>query len=403
MATVNPPVIEFPFPASPRPFEPAPEMLELSRQATVLRTILPGEVTGWLITGYEQVREVLVNPRFSRALLARPEQERRGIEVVSASSLLGLDPPEHTRQRKLVAGTFTARRMRELSPRVAAMVNELIDEMIAAGPPTDLVSSFSLPLPVRVICEMLGIPSGDQARFHAWSDTLVGDWSREDEEMTAAMEAICGYIAELIAVKRADPADDLLSALIAARDEEDRLSEDELVYLCLAILIGGHETTANQIGLSLITLLEHPAELASLRSDLTLLPGAVEELMRFVALGESLPPARITTGEVTLGQVTIPAGQLVFPMFGIANRDPSVFPDPDTFDITRPAGTHMGFGIGAHHCLGAQLARIELQEAFRGLLTRLPGLRLTVPVSELRFKEKMAITSLHELPVTWDA
>lgn len=403
MTTVHPPVIEFPFPVSPRPFEPAPEMLELGKQASVLQTVLPGDVTGWLVTGYEQVREVLVDPRFSRAALSRPEQERRGLEVLTAKSILGLDPPEHTRQRKIVAGTFTARRMRELSPRVAAIAGELIDQMVAAGPPADLVSSFSLPLPVRVICDMLGVPASDQDRFHAWSDILVGDWSRDEGDMTAAMEAICGYIAELIAAKRAAPTSDLLSALIAARDEQDRLSEEELIYLCLAVLIGGHETTANQIGLSLVALLEHPAELARLRSDLTLLPGAVEELMRYVALGAGLPPARVTTSEVTIGGVRIPAGELVFPMFGLANRDPAVFPDPDRFDITRPPGTHMGFGIGVHHCLGAQLARIELQEAFRALFSRLPGLRITVPLSELRFKENMAITSLYELPVTWDA
>jgi cytochrome P450 len=403
MTNANPPVIEFPFPVSPQPFEPAPEMLQLSRQSPILRTVLPGDVTGWLVTGFEQVREMLVDPRFSRALLARPEQERRGIEVVSASSLLGLDPPEHTRQRKLVAGAFTARRMRELAPQVAAIVDELIGGLLAGAPPADLVSTFSLPLPVRVICQMLGIPAPDQDRFHAWSDTLVGDWSRENGEMTAAMEAMSGYIAELIAAKRAQPGDDLLSALIVARDNEDRLSEDELVYLSLAILLGGHETTANQVSLSLVTLLEHPAELARLRSDLSLLPGAVEELMRYVQLGTGLPPARMTTGEVTLGEVTIPAGELVFPLFGIANRDPSVFPDPDRLDIGRPVGTHLGFGIGAHHCLGAQLARMELQEAFRGLLTQLPGLRLAVPVTDLRFKESMTITSLHDLPVAWDA
>jgi cytochrome P450 len=402
MTTVHPPVIEYPFLASPQPFEPAPLVLELSRQSELLRVALPGDITGWLVTGYEQVREVLIDPRFSRAQLNRPEQDRRGLEIITAASLLGLDPPEHTRVRKLVAGAFTARRMRELAPHVAAIATELVDAMVASQPPIDLVSAFSLPLPIRVICEMLGIPASDQSRFRGWSETLVGDWNRDQGEMTAAMEAICDYIAELIAAKRANPADDLLSALIAMRDDEDRLTEDELVYLCMGILIGGHETTANQIGLSLVTLCEHPAELARLRSDLSLLPGAVEELMRYVALGTGLPPARLTTAEVTFGEQAIPAGQLVFPMFGIANRDPAVFSDPDRFDISRGASTHLGFGIGAHHCLGAQLARIELAEAFRGLFSRLPGLRLAVPVSELRLKENMAITSLRELPVTWD-
>jgi len=368
-----------------------------------LQTALPGNTTGWLVTGFQQVREVLADPRFSRALAARPGRELRGIELISATSLLGLDPPEHTRLRKLVAGTFTARRMQQLVPQIAAIVNELIDRMLAGPRPADLVSAFSLPLPVQVICQMLGVPPSDQDRFHAWSDALVGDWARDQGEMAAALEAICKYISGLIAVKRAQPADDLISALIAARDNEDRLTEDELVYMCIAVLLGGHETTANMINLSLLTLLAHPAQLARLRADPALLPGAVEELIRYVQLSSALPPARVTTEEVTLGGVTIPAGGMVFTLFVIANRDPAAFPDPDTFDITRQPGTHLGFGVGAHHCLGAQLARAELTEAFRGLLGRLPGLRLAVGVDQLRFKQNMTITSLMELPVTWDS
>ena len=275
--------------------------------------------------------------RFSRALVSSPGRERRGLEYVTASGLMGMDPPEHTRLRKLVAGAFTARRMHQLAPQVAAIVDELIGRMRAGPRPADLVSAFSLPLPVRVICQMLGVPPRDQDRFHAWSDTLVGDWSRDQREMAAAMGAMASYIAGLIAAKRAQPADDLLSALIAARDNQDRLSEDELVQLCIAILLGGHETTANQINLSLLALLAHPAQLARLRADPGLLPGAVEELIRFVQLTGTLPPGRVTTEEVTLGGVTIPAGDLVFPLFGIANRDPAVFADPDDLDIARPA------------------------------------------------------------------
>jgi len=403
MTSVHPPVVRYPLPRLAVPIEPAPELLSLARQSPVLQTALPGDTTGWLVTGFQQVREVLADPRFSRALAARPGRELRGIELISATSLLGLDPPEHTRLRKLVAGTFTARRMQQLVPQIAAIVSELIDRMLAGPRPADLVGAFSLPLPVQVICQMLGVPPSDQDRFHAWSDALVGDWARDQGEMAAALEAICGYITELIAVKRAQPTDDLISALIAARDNEDRLTEDELVYMCIAVLLGGHETTANMINLSLLTLLAHPAQLARLQGDPALLPGAVEELIRYVQLSSALPPARVTTEEVTLGGVTIPAGGMVFTLFVIANRDPAAFPDPDTFDISRQPGTHLGFGVGAHHCLGAQLARVELTEAFRGLLGRLPGLRLAVGVDQLRFKENMTITSLMELPVTWDS
>ena len=401
MTSVHPPVVSYPLPTAAIPIEPAPELLSLARQSPVLRAALPRDTTGWLVTGFQQVREVLADPRFSRAMAAGPGRENRGIEFISATSLLGLDPPEHTRLRKLVAGTFTARRMQQLVPQIAAIVDDLIDRMLAGPRPADLVSAFSLPLPVQVICQMLGVPPSDQDRFHAWSDALVGDWARDQGEMAAALEALCAYIAELIAAKRARPEDDLVSALIAARDEEDRMSEDELVHMCIAVLLGGHETTANMISLSLLTLLAHPAQLALLRAEPDLLPGAVEELIRYVQLSTALPPARVTTEQVTLGGVTIPAGEMVFTLFGIANRDPAVFPDPDRFDITRPAGTHLGFGVGAHHCLGAQLARVELQEAFRGLLGRLPGLRLAVGTDQLSFKANMTITSVVELPVTW--
>jgi cytochrome P450 len=400
-------VVRYPLPVSARAFELSPEVLELGRQSPVLRTDLPDGTTGWLVTGFEQVRQVQLDPRFSRARLADPKREQRGLEFVTSRSLLGMDPPEHTRLRTLVAGTFTARRMRLLAPQVAAIVNDLIDQILAGSRPADLVSAFSLPLPVRVICRMLGVPPGDQGRFHAWSEALIADWSQGQETMQTALDALLAYLSGLIEVKRAEPADDLITALIAARDIEDRMSEDELVHMCLAVLLGGHETTASHINLSLITLLTHPEQLARLRSDPDLLAGAVEEFLRFVPLSTGLPPARLTTEEVVLGEVTIPAGAMVFPMFGVANRDPSVFPDPDSFDIGRDIGrpggaVHMGFGVGAHHCLGAQLARIELREAFRGLLGRLPGLRLAVGADELRFKEKMGLNSPYELPVTWD-
>lgn len=403
MKSVHPRVVRYPLPVSPRVFELSSEMLELSRQSPVLRADLPGGTAGWLVTSFELVRQIQLDPRFSRARLADPKREQRGLEFVTSQSLLGLDPPEHTRLRMLVAGTFTARRMRLLAPQVAAIVSDLIDQMLADPRPADLVSAFSLPLPVRVICQMLGVPPSDQGRFHAWAQVLVADWSQDQAAMEAALDALLGYLSGLIEVKRAEPADDLITALIAARDVEDRMSEDELVHMCMAVLLGGHETTASFIGLSLITLLTHPEQLARLRADPDLLPGAVEEFLRFVPLSSTLPPARMTTEEVVLGEVTIPEGAMVFPMFALANRDPSVFPDPDVFDVGRASGpTHIGFGVGAHHCLGAQLARIELREAFAGLLGRLPGLRLAVSPDELRFKANMGVSSAREMPVTWD-
>jgi cytochrome P450 len=368
----------------------------------VFRAELPDGRLAWLVSGYEHVRRVIIDQRFSRSLAVAPEHAKQGFEVFASASINGMDPPEHTRLRKLVASAFTARRVEALRPRVSGIVSELIDGVRQGQQPADLVASFSLPLPSRVICEMLGVPAEDLEQFHSWSDTVMGDWQRDGGEIMTALAELYGYFGRLIERKRAQPADDLMSALIAARDDADRLSEDELTVMCCTLLIGGHETTANQINLSMLLLFDHPGQLETLRADPALIPGAVEELLRYVRLG-SLAPARVTTEDVEIDGVTIPAGEQVIPMFGSANRDPSVFSDPDRLDVSRDAAGHLTFGAGAHHCLGARLARVELQEAFRGLIGRLPGLRLAVPASELEFKPGMAIHSLRALPVLWDA
>ena len=382
------------------PGQPVPEIRTIGGDRPVFRAELPDGRIVWLVSGYENVRQMIIDQRFSRALAVAPGRAQPGFEMSAAGSISGMDPPEHTRLRKLVASAFTARRVEALRPRVASIVNELIDAMADRPQPADLVAGFSLPLPAQVICEMLGVPAEDLGQFHAWSDTIIGDWQRDSDEIMTALAALYGYFGRLIEIKRGRPADDLMSALIAARDEDDRLSEQELTVMCCTLLIGGHETTANQISLSLLLLFDHPGQVAKLRADPGLIPGAVEELLRYVRLG-SLPPARVTKEDVQLGGVTIPAGETVIPLFGTANRDPSVFTDPDRLNVTRDAASHLTFGAGVHHCLGAQLARVELQEAFRGLIGRLPGLRLAVPASDLEFKPGMAIHSLRELPVLW--
>ena len=382
------------------PGQPAADIRTISGDRPVFRAELPDGRIVWLVSGYENVRQVMIDQRFSRTLAVAPGQARPGVEMFAAGSINGLDPPEHTRLRKLVASAFTLRRVEALRPRVASIVGELIDAMLDRPQPVDLVTGFSLPLPTQVICEMLGVPAADLERFHAWSDVIIGDWQRDADEIMTALAELYGYFGALIEIRRARPADDLMSALIAARDDADRLSEDELTAMCCALLIAGHETTANAINLSLLLLCDHPGEVAKLRADPGLIPGAVEELLRYGRLG-SLPPARVTREEVAIGGVTIPAGEQVIPLIGTANKDPSVFSDPDRFDITRGGASHLSFGAGVHHCLGAQLARVELQEAFRGLIGRLPGLRLAMTASELEFKPGMVIHSLRELPVRW--
>jgi cytochrome P450 len=364
---------------------------------------LPDGSTAWLVTGFDEIREVLIDQRYSRALAYSPERAPQGLDVLVAGSMNAMDPPEHSRLRRLLAGAFSEKRIHALRPEVARIVNDLLDRMIAGPRPADLVHAFSLALSSSVICSLLGVPPEDLDRFHGWSNTLVGDWSRPAGEMADAFAAMGAYMSELIARKREEPTDDMISALIDARDSGDKLSEKELVQICFGLLVAGHESTASQISMSFVTLCHHPAEMARLRADSGLIPGAVEELLRFVQFGgNSIPLARITREEVCLGGVTIPAGEAMLPLMRVANRDPAAFPDPNRLDLLRELKTHVAFGAGAHHCLGAQLARMELQEAFRGLLTRLPGLRMAVPLNAIEFRPGQAIASMRELPVTWD-
>jgi cytochrome P450 len=393
--------VKVPPPEPPTPGHHDPKHRPLLRGRPVARVELPGGDVGWLVGGYDEVRQVVTDPRFSRARAVAPDRALLGFEVFATASISGMDPPEHTRLRKLVAKAFTVRRVEALRPRVASIVAELIEKMLRGPQPADLVAAFALPLPVQVICEMLGVPEAHMAQFHSWSDTVLGDWQRDSELIMTAMASMYEYFGRLIATKRAEPADDLLTALIAARDDDDRLSETELITLGCTLLIGGHETTANQICQSLLTLLGHPDELARLVAEPALIAAGVEELLRFVPISSTLPPARMATQDVAVGDVTVRAGEVVVPLYATANRDPSAFTDPDRLDVARQLVSHLGFGAGAHHCLGAQLARMELQEAFRGLLGRLPGLRLAVPASALSYKPGMAIFSLRELPVSW--
>jgi cytochrome P450 len=395
--------VAYPFPPAPSLDEPSPVLAQLRAERPVAEIATPTGHPAWVATGYAEVRQVLIDPRFSRAAAAQSNVPKTTLQRLATDSILGMDPPEHTRLRKLVARAFTARRVEELRPRVAQLVDELLVAMRPLPRPVDLVEHFSLPLPVQVICELLGVPAADRHTFHAWSDTLLGAFRQSPDAMQDALSGLSGYLANLIAEKRARPTDDLLTALVAARDEEDRLSEHELVMLGLALLVAGHETTANQINMFLLALLRHPDQLARLRAEPELMPRAVEELLRFVQLGNSTTAGmpRVATEELELGGVRLPAGAVVMTASNAANRDPVAFSDPDRLDLSRDASAHLAFGAGVHHCLGAPLARVELQEALRGLLRHMPEVRVVVPESELRFKQGMTLRSLEELPVTW--
>ncbi len=401
--SAQPEVPRFPFPPSPVPYEPGPEVRELTAKRPVNKVLLPDGSTAWLVTGFHETREVMIDSRYSRALVFAPGRHVYGTEPTLADSLIGMDPPEHSRLRKLVSGAFTQKRVRVLRAQVAEIVDDLIDGMLAGPRPVDLVHSFSLMVPASVTCVLLGVPTEDVGRFHALSNEIFGDWSRSPADIARAYTAMAVFMAQLSAQKRRAPEDDLISMLVDP-DSADRLSGAELIKFCVGLLAAGHETTANSISMSFLALSRHPDELARLRADPDLIPGAVEELLRYVIISGSgfVPLARITREEVRLGGVTIPAGEIVLPTFDVANRDRAVFDDPDRLDVGRAPKVHLAFGAGAHHCLGAQLARLQLQEAFRGLLTRLPGLRVTVPMSALEIRSGHRIANVRELPVTWD-
>jgi len=262
--------------------------------------------------------------------------------------------------------------------------------------PVDLIDHFAFPLPMTVICELLGVPDGDRQEFRAWSTTVLSD--APDQEVRAASTAMADYLVDLLAVKRAKPADDLLTGLIQARDHEDRLNEQELVSMVFVLLVAGHETTVNLIGNGTLALLRHPDQLARLRQDPSLVPGAVEELLRYNG-PVNLATMRYTTEPVRLGDVEIPAGEFVLVSLASANHDDRRFADPERLDIGREATGHLAFGHGIHYCLGAPLARLEGEVAFRQLFDRFPGLRLAAAPAELRWRNSTLIRGLVRLPV----
>ncbi|GLZ38855.1 cytochrome P450 [Actinokineospora sp. NBRC 105648] len=363
----------------------------------MIRVQMPFGEPAWLATRYEDARFVLGDRRFSRAL-ATTSDEPRTQSYQRAGGILAMDPPDHTRLRVLIASAFTVRRVEKLRPRVRELAEGLLRDMVAAGAPADLVDAFALPLPVQVICELLGVPAEDRHLFRAWSDALLSTSSLTLEEYQRNDSELRAYIAGLVALRRAEPADDLMSALIAARaEDEDRLSETELVELCVAVLVAGHETTATQIPNFAHVLLANPDRLAQLRADPGLIPAAVEELLRFIPLGAGSAFARYATEDVQVGEVLVRAGEPVLAAIGSANHDDARFPAADTLRFDREETSHLGFGHGVHHCLGAPLARLELQEALRALVT-LDGLR---EASEPVWKTQMLVRGPRSMPVAW--
>jgi cytochrome P450 len=350
----------------------------------------------WLLSRYADVRAALADPRLSKDWrYTLPPEQRAEMPATPIPMMILMDPPDHTRLRKLVSRTFTLRRMEGLRPRVAQIAEELLDALPASGR-VDIMAEYAFPLPVFVICELLGVPAEDRDEFAGWSNTMT-DESTQDESHAASMK-LHEYLSRLIDHKRTNPDDALLTGLIQVAEDGDRLTEPELVAMAMMLLIAGHETTVNLIGNGLLALLTHPDQLSLLRQRPDLMPAAVEEFLRWESPVHSTPE-RYAAEDVEYSGVTIPAGSVVTLSLAAANRDPERFPDADELRIDRDAGGHVAFGHGLHHCLGAQLARIEGQVAIGMLLQRRPGLSLAVRPEELVHRRSRLVRGLVELPV----
>jgi cytochrome P450 len=367
----------------------------------VARVRLPTGEDVYLVTGYDDARTVLSDPRFSRAASAVPGAPTLMPGTQGIQAMFNMDPPDHTRLRSLVSKAFAARRVERLRPRVEEIVTGLLDAMINDGEPADLVTRFAHPLPATVICEMLGIPAGDLPVLYGWAATVIaGDALPREMAEQAAAQGI-QYLTDAFEARRRQPRDDLMTALVQVRDQDDRLSQRELLDTVLLLFGTGQETTSHQLALSVLALCQHPDQWARLVEDPGLVPAAVEELLRFVLLIQA-PQPRVALEDVVLSTDTIPAGASVFTLSAVANYDPAVFHEPERLDIGRPdVGKHVAFGQGAHFCLGASLARVELQVALTALVTRLPKLRLAVDEADLEWNTDVLNGGLRALPITW--
>ncbi|WP_157570177.1 cytochrome P450 [Microtetraspora malaysiensis] len=382
------------------PFDPPKELIDAREHSPISRFPFPDGHQGWLITGYDLVRSVLADSRFSsrRELMRHhPLVDFGDIEVPPAppGEFILMDEPQHSRYRKPLVGKFTVRRMRLLTERVEQITADHLDAMEKAGPSADLVTAFAKPIPAVVICELLGVPYEDRGRFQDQIDKFLGG-ETSDEELIAAYTATQQYLGELVVAKRANPTDDVLSDLT-----DSDLTDEELRGMALILLSAGFDTTANMLALGTFALLQNPAQLAALRAEPALIDGAVEELLRYLTVVKSF--MRTALEDVELGGHTIKAGTTVILSYNTANRDPGRFTDPHVLDLRRQDGGHLAFGHGIHQCLGQQLARVEMRVALPALLNRFPTLRLAVPAEEVALRPETAdVYGVKSLPVTWE-
>ncbi len=373
---------------------------KLAAQGPVHSITTPTGIPAWLVTDYAQTKTLLSDPRLIKggwqsAVFANklPESVASGIH----STMLNNDPPTHTRLRKLVMPALSRRRVEQLVPRIQQMTHDLLTA-IDGQQSVDLISALAYPLPIGVICELIGIPEEDRADFRAWTPPVISPGAFSFDAYQRAATALLDFNRELVRTRRREPRDDLISDLIMAREDGDELTDDELTSMIFLLLVAGHETTVNLIGNSVRALLTHPDQLALLRRHPELLEPAIEEFLRYDGPVQSTTPYR-TAEPVDVDGTTIPAGAVVFFALLAANRDPRIFPGADTLDITRQASAHLSFGHGIHRCVGAPLARIEARIAIGTLIERFPGLRPATPPEDLTRVPSLILNGISALPV----
>ncbi|MFE5024654.1 cytochrome P450 [Streptomyces sp. NPDC056656] len=394
--------------------DPYPAYAWLREHAPVHRTKLPSGVEAWLVTRYADARQALADSRLSKNPEHHAEdaqgKSKTGIPGERSANLmthlLNIDPPDHTRLRRLVSKAFTPRRIAEFAPRVQALTDDLIDQFAAQGK-ADLIHDFAFPLPIYAICDLLGVPSEDQNDFRDWAGMMIRHGGGPRGGVGRSVKKIRGYLAELIHRKRNDLGNDLISGLIRASDHGEHLTENEAVAMCFVLLFAGFETTINLIGNGMYTLLRHPEQRARLqesfrRGERELLTTGIEELLRYDGPVE-LATWRFATEPLTIGGQNIATGDPVLVVLAAADRDPARFPEPDALDLSRRDNQHLGYGHGIHYCLGAPLARLEGTTAIETLLRRLPDLELSVDPADLRWRGGLIMRGLRTLPVEFTA
>ena len=392
--------------------DPFPFYRRLRERAPVYRAKLPDGQMAWLVTRYDDVVRVLTDGRFAKDAFRVLSKEQLAASpwlaklftpllLPLARHMLNRDPPDHTRLRALVQQAFSPRLVEGMRGRIQSLADELLDRVKRQGR-MDLIADYALPIPTTVIAEMLGVPVRDRHKFHHWSSAMLSAGSSRFGLLWAMPSALrfMRYIRRLIRIRRADLRDDLIGALITAKEDSERLSDDELLSMILLLIVAGHETTVNLIASGMLALLQHPDQLERLRSDPALIKPAVEELLRFTAPVETATE-RFATEEVELAGVKIGRGDLVLAAIASANRDESQFINPDTLDIGREPNRHLAFGQGIHFCLGASLARLEGQTAINTLLARTRDLQLAVDPTRLRWRSGLVLRGLKALPVSF--